>query len=148
MTLYTAELLTDAEYAYEEIEAETPAQAMRIVRERLQRDKFAFAWMNYEGLHPIAEISIRDEKLDGLAYWVEPDELLAQSAPDLLIALEQALAALKTVPRFRVPSLGENIDSDEIAAVCEGVIAKAGIEFLRGDAGGRGEGVRLARSDL
>ena len=125
MTLYTAELLTDAEYAYEEIEAETPAQAMRIVQDRLERDKFAFAGMNYEGLHPVAEIAIRDEESDSLAYWIEPDELLAQSASDLLGALEQALAALKTVPRFRVPSLGEDIDSHEIAAACEGIIAKA-----------------------
>ena len=29
-----------------------------------------------------------------------------------------------------------------------GALEKAGIEFLRGDAGGKGEGVRLARGDL
>jgi len=125
MTLYTAELLTDAEYAYEDVEADTPAQALLIVQDRLQRDKFAFTWSNYEGLHPVAEITIRDEESDSLASWIDPCERIAQSAPDLLIALEAALAALKTLPRFRVPSLGQHMDSREIAAVCEAVIARA-----------------------
>jgi hypothetical protein len=41
----------------------------------------------------------------------------------LLEALEQAVAALNTVPRFQVPSLAT--DSYRIAALCDRVIARA-----------------------
>jgi len=125
MTLYTAELLTDAEYAYEDVEADTPEQALQIIRDRLERDKFAFIWMSYDGLHPLAEIAIRAEESDTLARWIDPEEQLAQSAPDLLFALELAAVALSTGPRFRVPGLGEEVHSSEIAAICEGMIANA-----------------------
>lgn len=42
---------------------------------------------------------------------------------DLLTALEQAVAALNTAPRFKVRSL--NTDSYEIAARCDRAVAKA-----------------------
>jgi len=44
------------------------------------------------------------------------------AAPDMLSALEQAVAALNTAPRFRVPSLDS--DSYRIAALCDAAIAK------------------------
>jgi len=43
--------------------------------------------------------------------------------PELLAALEQAVAALNTVPRFRVPS--PDTDSYRIASICDRAIAKA-----------------------
>ena len=45
------------------------------------------------------------------------------AARNLLEALEQAVAALNTAPRFSVPSL--DIDSYEIAATCDKAIATA-----------------------
>jgi hypothetical protein len=45
------------------------------------------------------------------------------AAPDFLAALEQAVAALNTVPRFRVHSL--DTDSYRIAALCDRAIANA-----------------------
>jgi hypothetical protein len=45
------------------------------------------------------------------------------SAPDLVAALEQAVAALNTAPRFRVASL--DTDSYRIASICDRAIAKA-----------------------
>ena len=44
-------------------------------------------------------------------------------APTLLEALQQAVAALNTAPRFAVPSL--DTDSYRIAALCDLAIAKA-----------------------
>ena len=43
--------------------------------------------------------------------------------PDLIAALEQAVAALNTAPRFRVASL--DTDSYRIASICDRAIAKA-----------------------
>ncbi len=45
------------------------------------------------------------------------------AGPTLLAALEQAVAALNTAPRFRVPSL--DTDSYRIASLCDRAIAKA-----------------------
>lgn len=45
------------------------------------------------------------------------------SGPPLIAALQQALAALNSAPRFRVPSLGT--DSYAIAALCDRAIAGA-----------------------
>jgi hypothetical protein len=53
----------------------------------------------------------------------EANAQLVASAPDLLAALEQAVAALNTAPRFAVPSL--DTDSYAIAALCDRAIAKA-----------------------
>jgi hypothetical protein len=55
----------------------------------------------------------------------EPDDdmRLRLAAGDLLAALEQAVQALNTAPRFRVPHLGT--DSYKIAATCDRAIAKA-----------------------
>ncbi len=54
----------------------------------------------------------------------EPDdERLQFAAGELLDALEQAVQALNTAPRFRVPHL--DTDSYKIAAICERAIAKA-----------------------
>jgi hypothetical protein len=44
-------------------------------------------------------------------------------SPTLLEGLEQALAALNTAPRFRVPSF--DTDSYAIAALCSRIIARA-----------------------
>ncbi len=43
--------------------------------------------------------------------------------PDLLAALEQAVEALNTAPRFKVPGLDS--DSYRIASVCDAAIRKA-----------------------
>jgi hypothetical protein len=51
--------------------------------------------------------------------WVQNPDLVA----NLLAVLKQASAALDTVPRFRVPSLG--MDSYHIAALCDAVIKRA-----------------------
>ena len=48
---------------------------------------------------------------------------LIAAASDMLAALEQAIAALNTAPRFPIPSL--DTDSYRIAALCDVAIAKA-----------------------
>ena len=58
-----------------------------------------------------------------VAEWLSPDLLLRLAADDLLNALEKALTALNTAPRFKVPRL--STDSYAIAAECGRAIAKA-----------------------
>lgn len=52
-----------------------------------------------------------------------PPDAEEPSAPELLAALEQAVAALNTAPRFAVPSL--DVDSYQVASICDRAIAKA-----------------------
>lgn len=53
----------------------------------------------------------------------EANARLIVASPDLLAALEQAVTALNTAPRFAVPSL--DTDSYRIARVCDLAIANA-----------------------
>jgi|SRR5271165_3347189 len=48
---------------------------------------------------------------------------LFTASEDMLAALDKAVAALNTAPRFKVPGLGT--DSYAIAAICDQAIAKA-----------------------
>jgi hypothetical protein len=52
-----------------------------------------------------------------------PSDHAGNPAPEVIAALEQAVAALNTAPRFRVPLL--DTDSYRIAALCDRAIAKA-----------------------
>jgi hypothetical protein len=52
-----------------------------------------------------------------------PTDRPRDSVPDLVAALQQAVAALNTAPRFRVQSL--DTDSYRIASICDRAIAKA-----------------------
>jgi len=52
----------------------------------------------------------------------EANARLVAAAPDLLEALEQAVQALNTAPRFAVPHL--STDSYQIAAFCDHAIIK------------------------
>jgi len=49
--------------------------------------------------------------------------LLIAAAPKRLAALLQAIVALNTAPRFRVPGLGDKMDSYDVAALCDRAIA-------------------------
>ncbi len=63
-----------------------------------------------------------DDKIDEPSP-AEANAQLIAAAPDLLDALEQAVAALNEAPRFAV--LGLDTDSYKIAAICDKAIAKA-----------------------
>jgi hypothetical protein len=71
-------------------------------------------------------IAYCDHPLDDKIDEPSPAEANAQfiaALPELLNAVEQALQALNTAPRFRIPHL--DTDSYEIAAACGRAIAKA-----------------------
>jgi hypothetical protein len=72
---------------------------------------------------PVEEIVVDDPDGERVAEWVSPDLLLRLAADDLLDALEKAVIALNTAPRFKVAKL--STDSYAIAAKCGRAIAKA-----------------------
>jgi hypothetical protein len=62
---------------------------------------------------------------------MKPTPALIAAAPELLKVCREALAALNTAPRFKVPSYGKSPDRDTdsyaIAARLEKAIATAGV---------------------
>ena len=59
----------------------------------------------YAGYSPVEEIVVDTPDGERVAEWLSPDLLLRLAADDLLNALEKALTALNTAPRFKVPKL-------------------------------------------
>jgi hypothetical protein len=123
MKTYTATFRTDAEFATREIKAATPEQALKKARRLYDDDPFDLMFESYDGGMPVNEIAIADADHDELAVWRDDDMRLRNAARDLLDALEQAVQALNTAPRFPVSHL--DTDSYKIAAVCDRAIAKA-----------------------
>ena len=121
MTTYTVYFRTDAESASHDIEADTPEQALALAREL---DAPGELWFDpYSGVMPVNEIVVCDPDGKEAAHWHDDELRLRLAAQDLLDALEQAVQALNTAPRFAVPHLDK--DSYEIASVCDRAIAKA-----------------------
>jgi hypothetical protein len=81
--------------------------------------------------HEIASYRIYDAKGDKVAETDSEkpadlqcaDATLLGASPAMLVALERAVVALNTAPRFRVPNL--DTDSYEIAATCDQAIRAA-----------------------
>lgn len=120
---YTVTLYARHIYAVEEIAAETAEDAMTQARLLLANDPFALDWNEYDSPeHELDQITVEGPDGD-CTEWTSPDETLSQAASHLLEALELAVAALNTAPRFAVP--GRDTNSYAIAAVCDRAIAKA-----------------------
>jgi hypothetical protein len=123
MTTYTAHFHTDAEWAARDFEAETPEQALTLARQFYDNHFSELYFESYGGGMPVNEIVIHHDDGEECATWQDDDLCLHLAARDLLHALEQAVAALNTIPRFPVPSLLSC--SYRIATVCDRAIAKA-----------------------
>jgi hypothetical protein len=121
MTIYEATFRTDGEYAIHEFEADTPEQALALARQLYDDDPFELAFEQYDNT-PVNEIEITAPDGAQVALWRDEDLWLHLAARDLLAALEQAVTALNTAPRFPAPSLLSC--SYRIAAICDQAIAK------------------------
>jgi hypothetical protein len=123
MTTFTAYFRTDAETACRKFEARTPKQALALARKFYNENPLDLYFESYDSGMSVNEIAISDADGNECAVWLDDDLRLRFAAQDLLSALEQAMAALNTAPRFPVPSLLSC--SYRIAATCEKAIAKA-----------------------
>jgi hypothetical protein len=123
MNTYTIKLFTEFHWAQMQRVAETPEQALAEAHKFAENHGFReLDFLNYDR-DPCVEAI--DVSIDGetVAEWQGPRYQLRLAAGDLLTALEQAVAALNSVPRFTVPSL--NSDSYRVALICDEAIAKA-----------------------
>jgi hypothetical protein len=119
MITYSVYFRTDRNYAYHDIKADTPEQALALARQlRESGDIYHEASFDrYDGHAPINEIEVCHEDDEGLAVWQDDDLLLRLAAPDLLAA------AQKILDRWQNGDIGETIHELAIAveAAREGV---------------------------
>jgi hypothetical protein len=125
LTNYTVTLCTDRDSATKDIPATSPEAALTEARAIADdRDRAASLYFEPYSHHvPVNEIVVDTPHGERVAVWFSPELLLRVAAEDLLRALERALTALNTAPRFAVSALES--DSYTIAAECGRAIAKA-----------------------
>jgi hypothetical protein len=121
MPNYTAYFYTDADWAKIRIEADTPTQALEIAQDIESDNLELLNFQNYDGIEGIEHIEIRAPNGWVAGEWLSDSRRLRLAASEMLQALELALTALNTAPRF---SAGAT-DSYAVAAFCESAIAKA-----------------------
>jgi hypothetical protein len=97
MTIYTATFRTADTWATEEIDAETPEQALRQARALADNDIDALDWCTYDPASvPLDEIEIAGPDSAG-AVWQSEDLALRLAASDVLGALEAQTDAAQGV---------------------------------------------------
>ena len=102
MTTYTATFRTDAEYAEETFDADTPEQALTLARAFHDQHGKSLMFESYDAGMPVQEIAISDSEADELAIWRDDDLRLRLAARDLLAALrfcDMTLADLEASKR-------------------------------------------------
>jgi hypothetical protein len=125
LTTYSVSFRTEQDLAFEEIDAPSPEAALAEARAIADdRDRLANLHLEpYAGFGTVDEITVESPEGETVGEWLSPDFLQRVAAGDLFTALEKALVALNTAPRFKVPKLSS--DSYAIAAECGRAIAKA-----------------------
>jgi len=91
MNTYSVYFRTDRNYAYHDIKADTPEQALALARQlRDSGDIYHEASFDrYDGRAPINEIEVCHEDDEGLAVWQDDDLLLRLAAAELLAAAQK-----------------------------------------------------------
>jgi hypothetical protein len=128
LTTYTVTFHTEHDSASEDIDAASPEAALAEARAIADdRDRLASLYFEpYSHYVPVDEIVVDSPDGKRVAEWFSGDLLLHLAAPDLFKALEKALIALNTAPRFDVPAL----DTDSYAIAADGGRA---IRLAKGD---------------
>ena len=96
MKTYTAYFFTDANYAGEEIEADTPEQALALAREMTENDEVEH-FHHYDEAPSVNHIEILDADSNELAHWRDADLILRIVAPELLGILKEQTDAAQAV---------------------------------------------------
>lgn len=82
----------DRHWAERDIEAVSAEDALRQAR-RIATDRLCrFDYKPYDGLRPVSEIEVLDERANVLAVWHDDERRLRLAAPDLLEAAEKVVA--------------------------------------------------------
>jgi hypothetical protein len=118
MTTFSVYFRTDCNYAFHDIEADTPERALALARQLCDSGDIYHeaSFDSYDGRAPINEIEVCHEDGEGLAVWQDDDLILRLAAADLLSAAE------KILDRWQNGDVGEVVH--ELAVAVD--IAKAG----------------------
>jgi hypothetical protein len=126
MITYIAYFYTDANYASEEIEADTPEQALALAREMNERDEVEH-FHHYDEGPPVNHIEILDADRNELGHWRDDDLLLRMAGPELLdILKEQTDAAQAVIDNWSSGDLAAAVNALEgLIEPARGIIARA-----------------------
>jgi hypothetical protein len=92
MPTYKAYFRSDAEWAWLEIEADTPQQALD---QACTVDTHTLLFEGYDDYQPVNHIIIRDSDHEDLAEWRDEELRLRRAAPQMFEALEELLECQK-----------------------------------------------------
>ena len=124
MTTYNASYhCFEIQRADRAFDAESPEEALDLACQLPDAEVFQLDFYCPDAAPNLWRVAILGPFGSAEAEWCRDDLLLHRAASDLLEALEQAVAALNSAPRFAVPHL--DTDSYEIAARCDRAIRTA-----------------------
>jgi len=123
MTTFSVTFYTAGEYAEQDIEAATAQEALQLAQGLWEAERYELDFDNYDDLQELQTIRIDGPDQASSLEWETPERMLARAGNDMLNALEKAIEALNTAPRFKVPGL--DTDSYAIAALCDQAVALA-----------------------
>ena len=114
MTTYQVHFRTDAEFASQDFEADTPQQALGMAQKLYADDPSELWFEPYEGM-PVYEIAVCDPDGDEVAVWLDDDMRFRLASRDLLDA------AKKVVARWEQGDLAEAVrDLDAVIGAAKG----------------------------
>ncbi len=91
MKTFTAEFHSQSHYAFHDIEAETPSEALEKAKEISEYDPGDLDWVSYDELQPLETITIRDDENDCLTKHYDPQFRKSLHADDLRAAAKALL---------------------------------------------------------
>jgi hypothetical protein len=126
MPIYTAYFRTDANFATQEFEADTPEEALRAARDFLESAAEDLTYENYDSGMPVNEIEIQDQDCE-VAVWYDDDLRVRLAASDLLDALaDQTEAAQAVIDNWAEGDLAAAVrELDASIDLARAAIAKA-----------------------
>jgi hypothetical protein len=122
MPTYHVHVYREMRVKFNGIEAESPEKAASVASGRCTEQADEVEDCQGMDLSALVDLQGDEEFTESRVVDFRDLKRLAASK-EMLTALEEALAALNTVPRFKVPSL--DTDSYKVAALCDRAIAKA-----------------------
>jgi hypothetical protein len=127
MTTYTALYHTDADYAEQTFDADTPQQALRLAQAFYDQHTEELIFESYNSGMPVNEIEIADDQGIRLAVWRDDDLRLRLAAADLRDALvAQNNAAQAVIDAWKTRDLADAVRAlDASIQLARAALAKA-----------------------
>ena len=96
MTSYTVHFRNSTAWASDEVEADTPENALALARKGVDDGSLDLWFDAYDMTSEVNEIAVNDDDGNELAFWCDEDTSLRLAARDLLDALEELVSRERT----------------------------------------------------